>query len=148
MGIRRSVSSRGQALALGFVLALSGGAIAPFTPVVHASELQLLALSGAAVTPAAASSAPTGAVELSPTPPNDTSAVAPNILVTFDDSGSMAWDYMGDNRPFDGNGWTSGNGNHPWYCAGVIDPSSSATGLRTHVMNGVYYNPEIGRAHV
>lgn len=143
MGIRRSVSSRGQALALGFVLALTGGAIAPFTPVVHASELQLLALSGAAVTPAAAASAPTGAVELSPTPPNDTSAVAPNILVTFDDSGSMQSNRMGDVPPF---GTTKDWSDGPWRCANVVDPdhpTATDKQLRALAMNGVFYNPNI-----
>jgi type IV pilus assembly protein PilY1 len=80
---------------------------------------------------------PNGTTELSATPVNQTKAVPPNIAVTFDDSGSMAWDYMSDNRPFDTGSW-----NGPWYCAGVISPSA-ASGINAHVMNGVYYNPNV-----
>ena len=81
--------------------------------------------------------ASTGLVELSPTPPNITQAVPPNIMVTFDDSGSMASDYMGDRRPYDGGDWGG-----PWKCAGVIDASETDTSsLRSYAMNGVYYNP-------
>jgi type IV pilus assembly protein PilY1 len=80
-----------------------------------------------------------GIVELSPTPPNVTQAVPPNIVVTFDDSGSMASNYMGDNRPFDGGSWTG-----PWRCAGLIDPRvTSASNILSRAMNGVYYNPNV-----
>jgi type IV pilus assembly protein PilY1 len=82
-------------------------------------------------------------VDLSRTPPDQTVSVDPNIVVTFDDSGSMASDFMGDTRPFDNGAW--GN---PWRCAGVIDPRPAVTTdpaqlnlMRTHSMNGVYYNP-------
>lgn len=37
-----------------------------------------------------------GCTELSPTPPEDTAAVPPNIVLMLDDSGSMNWDYMPD----------------------------------------------------
>jgi type IV pilus assembly protein PilY1 len=78
-------------------------------------------------------------VGLASTPPNQTQAVPPNIVVTFDDSGSMASDYMGDTPPFGtSKAWTSG----PWYCAGVID-AAATSGLGTHAMNGVYYNPNV-----
>lgn len=76
-----------------------------------------------------------GTVDLGTTPPDLTSSVDPNILVTFDDSGSMDNDYMGDKRPFDGSGW-SGKAR----CAGVIGGSSKFAG---ESMNGVYYNPNV-----
>nr|MBW4049607.1 hypothetical protein [Pseudomonadota bacterium] len=83
--------------------------------------------------------AASGIVELSPTPPNVTQAVAPNIVVTFDDSGSMASNYMGDNRPFDGGSWSG-----PWFCAGLIDPRVTDTSnILSKAMNGVYYNPNV-----
>jgi type IV pilus assembly protein PilY1 len=81
---------------------------------------------------------PNGTTELSATPVNQTKAVPPNLAVTFDDSGSMAWDYMGDNSPFNNKDWSNG----PWYCAGVINPTA-ASGIGAHVMNGVYYNPNV-----
>lgn len=117
---RRLDQHHGKYAALALLLTLAGGLSTPFTPVVHA-----------------ATTATTGSVELSPTPPEQTQAVPPNIVVTFDDSGSMAWDYMGDRRPFDNGSWSG-----PWMCAGVID-GSATTGLGTHVMNGVYYNPNV-----
>ena len=86
---------------------------------------------------------PNGTTELSPTPVNQTTAVPPNVAVTFDDSGSMAWDYLSDQRPFDARvWWLNSNGQNPWYCAGVINPSA-ASGILAHVMNGVYYNPNV-----
>lgn len=92
-----------------------------------------------APTASAATTTNTGATELSPTPVNQTQAEPPNIVVTFDDSGSMAWDYMSDTPPFGtGTSWSSG----PWYCAGLID-ASATSGLGTLVMNGVYYNPNV-----
>lgn len=78
-------------------------------------------------------------VDLSAMPPDLARSVDPNIAVTFDDSGSMAWDFMGDSRPFDNRDWTW---NAPWLCAGVIDPRATG-GLRTRPMNGVYYNPNV-----
>jgi type IV pilus assembly protein PilY1 len=81
------------------------------------------------------------ATNLSTTPPDLTTSVAPNIAVTFDDSGSMQSYYMGDNRPFDGGGWDT---TAPWMCAGVIDPRVTATtNNASKAMNGVYYNPNI-----
>ena len=85
----------------------------------------------------AAQSVPNGTTELSPAPVELTQAVPPNIVVTFDDSGSMASDFMGDNRPFDNRSWSS-----PWMCAGVIDAAASS-GIGTRAMNGVYYNPNV-----
>lgn len=78
-------------------------------------------------------------VDLSTTPPDLTKSVDPNIAVTFDDSGSMGWDFMGDSRPFDNQSWGG-----PWQCAGVIDPRVMTPGdLRAHAMNGVFYNPNV-----
>src|SRR5579885_3436561 len=109
-------------LATTLLLALAAGFSAPFIALPPAQ---------AATTP------PAGTVELSPTPVNVTQAVAPNIAVTFDDSGSMASAYMGDNRPFDDGSWGS-----RWRCAGVIDPAATS-GIGAHAMNGVYYNPNV-----
>ena len=81
---------------------------------------------------------PDGTTELSAAPVNQVTAVPPNIAITFDDSGSMSNDYMGDKRPFDNNSW----GNH-WKCAGVINPSAAAGTIGAHAMNGVYYNPNV-----
>ncbi|HEU4664178.1 MAG TPA: PilC/PilY family type IV pilus protein [Dokdonella sp.] len=79
-----------------------------------------------------------GTIDLLATPPELTASVEPNIVVTFDDSGSMASRYMGDGRPFDNGGWGA-----PWGCAGVIDPRAPAGDIRAHAMNGVYYNPNV-----
>lgn len=80
-----------------------------------------------------------GTVDLNGTPPDLTSSVDPNIVVTFDDSGSMANAYMGDTRPFDEGSWSG-----PWRCAGQIDPRiTDAANLRSRAMNGVYYNPNV-----
>lgn len=82
-------------------------------------------------------------------PPDLTTSVAPNIAVTFDDSGSMQSFFMGDNRPFDNKAWTrtidkTARYVDPWVCAGVIDPRiTSASDPRSQAMNGVYYNPNI-----
>ena len=61
-----------------------------------------------------------GCTELSATPPQDTQAVPPNILLMLDDSGSMAWDFMPD-----------------W---GYLS-NTSLWGARNAGVNGVYYNP-------
>lgn len=37
-----------------------------------------------------------GCIELSPTPPQQTTAIPPNIVLILDDSGSMQWNYMPD----------------------------------------------------
>lgn len=92
----------------------------------------LSGLSQAAPTPAA------GTVDLLTTPPELTAKVAPNVVLTFDDSGSMGSQHMPDQRPYDATGWNTGS---PWYCAGVIDPLAAAGTLAALPMNGVYYNP-------
>ncbi|MCB1598610.1 MAG: PilC/PilY family type IV pilus protein [Lysobacterales bacterium] len=94
-----------------------------------------------------------GTVDLLPTPPEITSSVAPNLMISFDDSGSMGRNYMPDRRPFDNNGWGADdsqnflgsadyNSGRPWLCAGVIDHRvTDPTDIRSRPMNGVYYNP-------
>ena len=139
MSANRLLHQRKSVLALAAAVTLFSGLSVPFTPVAHASATPLVASSMLAITPAAAASVASGAVELSPTPPNDTQAVPPNILVTFDDSGSMAYNYMGDDRPYDGGSW-----NGPWRCAGVVNPEATdPDDFGTRVMNGVYYNPNV-----
>ena len=98
-----------------------------------------------------------GTVELSPGPPAATTSVAPNLVLTFDDSGSMSWHHMPDARPYDSKGWQTGNdtsqtesvnrtfpsGAAPFLCAGVITPGlTDPTDPRTWSMNGVYFNPD------
>lgn len=98
-----------------------------------------------------------GTVELSPGPPAATTSVAPNLVLTFDDSGSMTWHHMPDARPYDGNGWRTGNdfsqddaanrtfpaAAAPFLCAGVITPGITDTAdPRSWSMNGVYFNPD------
>lgn len=92
----------------------------------------LSGLSQAAPTPA------TGTVDLLTTPPELTAKVAPNVVLTFDDSGSMGSQNMPDQRPYDAGSWNSG---HRWFCAGVIDPLAAPGTLAALPMNGVYYNP-------
>lgn len=137
MRIRQFLSTRQGVSALALGLTLLGGLPVPFVPSAEAQIAPVLASSILATSSTAAT--PTAVVELSPTPPNLTQGVAPNIAVTFDDSGSMAWTFLGDNRPFDGNGWSDN-----WQCAGVIDPRiTDPTDIRSHAMNGVYYNPNV-----
>ncbi|MBT2119102.1 PilC/PilY family type IV pilus protein [Dyella sp. LX-1] len=136
MRIRHFFSTRRGIAALVLGLTLLGGLPVPFVPTADAQIAPMLASSMLATSSTAA---PAAVVELSPTPPNLTQGVAPNIAVTFDDSGSMASNYMGDNRPFDNDTWSG-----PWRCAGVIDPRvTSATNILSHAMNGVYYNPNV-----
>lgn len=86
----------------------------------------------------AAAIVPAGTTELSAAPVEQTQAVPPNIAMTFDNSGSMASAFLGDDRPFDNGGWGS-----QWRCAGVINPSATAGTIGAHAMNGVYYNPNV-----
>ncbi|MDN5923833.1 MAG: hypothetical protein L0H70_02400, partial [Xanthomonadales bacterium] len=64
-----------------------------------------------------------GCTELSPTPPQDTVAVPPNIVLMLDDSGSMKWNFMPDFS------FLNNNGDN--------DALINATN------NGVYYNPTV-----
>ena len=93
---------------------------------------------------AATRGAPNDPPDLSGTPPDLARSVDPNILVTFDDSGSMGDINMGDQRPFDNGNWGfAAIGDNPWLCAGVIDPRAPASDVRAKAMNGIYYNPNV-----
>ena len=115
------LASRPAAMVL--ALTLVAGLTAPFVmlPPVHAAPI-----------------VPAGTTELSAAPVEQVQAVPPNIAMTFDDSGSMASAFLGDNRPFDNKSWGS-----RWRCAGVINPSAAAGTIGAHAMNGVYYNPNV-----
>ena len=83
------------------------------------------------------------ATNLGSTPPDLTTSVAPNIAVTFDDSGSMQSNFMGDKIPFNTD-LTDWDSSQPWFCAGVIDPRiTDSKNNASKTMNGVYYNPNI-----
>ncbi|MDC8011632.1 pilus assembly protein [Tahibacter soli] len=87
----------------------------------------------------ASPAAQAGRVDLLATPPDITASVDPNLAVSFDDSGSMAWTYLGDKRPYDDQAWSG-----PWRCAGVIDAEvTDRSNPASRAMNGVYYNPNI-----
>jgi type IV pilus assembly protein PilY1 len=101
------------------------------------------AAAGAATTPVAPNDPP----DLGATPPDLSQSVDPNIFVTFDDSGSMAWTHMGDFRPYDSSANSNSSWNGPWRCANVINPNIAKTdanyGVASKGMNGVYYNPNV-----
>ena len=105
--------------------------------------LGLQAFGALAATPVAPNDPP----DLGAAPPDLNQSVDPNIIVTFDDSGSMAWTHMGDGRPYDGNTTNNSSWNGPWRCANVINPNVGKSGANYNVaslgMNGVYYNPNI-----
>ena len=77
-----------------------------------------------------------GTVDLSSTPPEASTTVAPNLVLTFDDSGSMNWHHSPDQRPYTGAGWNTASDTDqsdsanrtyrsqagPFLCAGVITP--------------------------
>ncbi|WNL45162.1 PilC/PilY family type IV pilus protein [Dyella sp. BiH032] len=137
MRIRQLLSSPRGIAVLCLGLTLTGGLSVPFVPT---ADAQLAPVLSSTILATTSTAAPYSVVELSPTPPNLTQGVAPNITVTFDDSGSMASNYMGDTRPFDLKGWGSGR----WRCAGVIDPRvTDPSDIRSRAMNGVYYNPNV-----
>lgn len=101
------------------------------------------ALLSAAFSASAAIVAPNDPPDLGNTPPDLGSAVNPNIIVTFDDSGSMAYTHMGDGRPYDGNQTNNASWNGPWRCANVIDPRAATGSVAARGMNGVFYNPNV-----
>ena len=109
---------------------------------------------GIGAVPSSAWAAADGTVNLLATPPELTSSVAPNLILTLDDSGSMGRNFMPDARPYGGGGWGAtdqqnttssqdyASGGRPFLCAGIIDPRvTDATNPRSWAMNGVYYNP-------
>jgi hypothetical protein len=111
-------------------------------------RLLLWATSLALVSEGLLAAAP-GTVDLLATPPEITASVAPNVVLTFDDSGSMAWEYMPDARPYGGGGWgisssLTTNSSYPWFCAGRIDGSvTDPANPRSKPMNGMYYDPNV-----
>lgn len=84
-----------------------------------------------------------GCTELSPTPPQDTIAVPPNIMLMLDDSGSMNWDYMPDACYLYGVTCTgTNNGTNPVNGNGVdYVQSANNNALIDSANNGVYYSP-------
>src|SRR6185312_16264169 len=115
------LASRPAAMAL--ALSLVAGLTAPFV---------MLPRAKAAAAPPATCSAnnANGCSELSPTPPEDTVAVPPNMMLMLDDSGSMQWNFMPDICYLNGvtcNRSISANND------ALIDSSN----------NGVYYNPAV-----
>jgi type IV pilus assembly protein PilY1 len=112
---------------------------------VNTSGLTLLA--AAALIAARAHAAvvgPNDPPDLGNTPPDLGTIVNPNVILTFDDSGSMAWTHMGDGRPYDGKDTINSSWNGPWRCANVIDPRvTNNKNPLSRAMNGVYYNPNI-----
>ena len=98
-----------------------------------------------------------GTVDLSAKPPEASTTVAPNLVLTFDDSGSMNWHHSPDQRPYTGVGWNTASDTDqgatanityrtqagPYLCAGVITPGiADPTDPRSWSMNGVYFNPD------
>jgi type IV pilus assembly protein PilY1 len=98
-----------------------------------------------------------GTVDLSAKPPEATTTVAPNLVLTFDDSGSMNWHHSPDQRPYTGAGWNTANDVDqstsanivyrpqagPYLCAGAITPGvTDQADPRSWSMNGVYFNPQ------
>ncbi len=112
---------------------------------------QLLLALGAGLLSQAAFAAAPGTVDLLATPPEITATVAPNLALTFDDSGSMAWEYMPDQRPYQTPvvGWglstsISTNTDYPWFCAGRIDSRvTDPADPRSKPMNGMFYDPNV-----
>jgi type IV pilus assembly protein PilY1 len=91
---------------------------------------------------AALSGAPNDPPDLGATPPDLNQSVDPNIIVSFDDSGSMQSTYMGDDSPYNNGSWSG-----PWVCANAINPDVAKTdasySIASKPMNGVYYNPKV-----
>lgn len=105
-----------------------------------AASILALGLALSAFTASAATiTAPNNPPDLGTTPPDLSQSVDPNIVVTFDDSGSMQWTNMGDRTPYNGGSWDG-----PWRCANVIDPRvTDSKNPLSRAMNGVYYNPNV-----
>jgi type IV pilus assembly protein PilY1 len=103
------------------------------------------------------SAAIAGTVNLSAKPPEASIAAAPNLVLTFDDSGSMNWHHSPDQRPYTGADWNTASDTDqsatanityraqagPYLCVGVITPGiADTTDPRSWSMNGVYFNPD------
>ena len=156
MSIRRFIFKRMPNASAGMLLTLVAGLSVPLPAPTTLSVVTAAVVASSLISePAsAATAAVSGAVELSPTPPNETQSVPPNIVVTFDDSGSMVWTHMGDNPPYtltnagatisglSNVDWSNG----PWRCAAMMDADSldgASSTLDALAMNGVYYNPNV-----
>lgn len=156
MAIFHFLTKRLPQAAFGMLLTLAGGLSAPM-PVPATLSVMAVVVAGSSLLSEPASAATVikpvaGTVELSPGPPNLTQSVPPNIMLTFDDSGSMQSNRVNDYPPYATNiagklsnsawDWSKG----PWRCGNVIDPdhpTASDAAMRALAMNGVYYNPNI-----
>jgi type IV pilus assembly protein PilY1 len=154
MLIRHFFARRLPQASVAMLLTLLGGFSAPVPVQASISVIAAVAVGSTLFSePASAATATVaGTVEISPGPPNLTQAAPPNIMLTFDDSGSMASNFLSDNPPFStkndgtllasGYDWSQG----PWRCAGLVDADAldgASSPLDALVMNGVYYNPNI-----
>ncbi|MGH8235172.1 MAG: PilC/PilY family type IV pilus protein, partial [Rhodanobacteraceae bacterium] len=125
MSIKRQTILASRPAAMVLALTLVAGLTAPFLMLPHAR---------AAATPlACAENNNNGCTELSPTPPQDTVAVPPNIMLMLDDSGSMQWNFMPDICYLDGV-TCNGSGN-------VTAKNNDA--LIDASNNGLYYDPTV-----
>jgi type IV pilus assembly protein PilY1 len=126
MSMTRQTILASRPAAMVLALSLVAGLTAPFV---------MLPRAKAAAAPPATCSAnnANGCSELSPTPPEDTVAVPPNMMLMLDDSGSMTWNFMPDICYL--NGVTCNSSQNPTSINNdaLIDSSN----------NGVYYNPAV-----
>jgi len=153
MLIRHFLTQRLRPVALSLLLTLIGGLSAPVPIQASLSVVAAVAVGSTLFSePASASTTTvTGTVELSPGPPNLTQSVPPNIVLTFDDSGSMQANHLSDFPPFTTNNdgsqksGTPTFAGGPWRCANQInvDYLKANAGAGALAMNGVYYNPNI-----
>lgn len=156
MLIRHFFARRLPQASVGMLLTLLGGFSAPVPIQTSISVVAAVAVGSSLFSePASAATAiVAGTVEISPGPPNLTQAAPPNIMLTFDDSGSMQANRLSDFPPYTtkingtqitGTGsadWSGG----PWRCANQIDADhlkATDGAMRALAMNGVYYNPNI-----
>ncbi len=114
------------------------------------SNATIWALCAAFFTQGGFAAAP-GTVDLLATPPEVTASVAPNVVLSFDDSGSMAWEYMPDDRPYQTPvvDWRqsdpfNADESDNWFCAGRIDARiTDSSNPLSKPMNGMYYDPNV-----
>ncbi|HET8897420.1 MAG TPA: PilC/PilY family type IV pilus protein [Rhodanobacteraceae bacterium] len=131
MSIRHLLAKRMPPALMGGLLTLTGGLSAP-VPVQTSLSVAAIIVAGSAFVPASAATAatPLGTVELSPAPPNVTQSVAPNILLTFDDSGSMAQTNIPDGLKASNQYYYSANSNPVYYNPGTTyNPPLKADGI-------------------